>query len=401
MLDSIVHKEPLISELIDRFIDMLYVTRGLRTEKVEQAFRSVPRHLFVDQYYDGGQGKRSRLIRVDPKRPTVTQLKKIYSDVALVSHRNPPSSTSQSCLVADMLEKLKLKPGMKVLEIGAGTGWNAALMGHLVGPEGQVYSIDIQADVARRARRHIRRQGSRNVTILTGDGGKGYRKGAPYDRVITTVSCPDIPSEWMGQLKEQGMMLITLQDIPGETFCLLLELWKRKDHLRGQVVGLPGFMTLQGKYGVDTLPPKQAENRLERIKAGSRPARKAAPWESWNPGSRQWLRRDLFFFTYLEGLTVDPVGRQRLLGEPVGKQYVLASKETDGVCIADENQVEVYGPDDTYRRFGTAVRKWVELGAPRRDAYRVEIWPRNITKKRPKTGWLVQRNHSQLIFRLK
>jgi protein-L-isoaspartate(D-aspartate) O-methyltransferase len=212
-------KNQLITELMDQFIDMLIVAASWRefgfpfTKEAQEAFRSVPRHFFVDQYY--GSGKKPRLIRVDPKKPTSAQLWKIYSDVALPSHRYHgegagPSSTSQPSLVANMLEKLQIKPGMKILEIGAGTGWNAALMGHLVGSKGRVYSIDIQSDVAKRARRHIRRLGSNNVKIITGDGGNGYRKKAPYDRIITTVACPDISPHWIDQLKEGGMLLITL-----------------------------------------------------------------------------------------------------------------------------------------------------------------------------------------------
>ena len=202
---------------MDQFIDMLIVAASWRefgfpfTKEAQEAFRSVPRHFFVDQYY--GSGKKRRLIRVDPKKPTSAQLWKIYSDEALPSHRyhgagTGPSSTSQPSLVANMLEKLQIKPGMKILEIGAGTGWNAALMGHLVGSKGRVYSIDIQSDVAKRARRHIRRLGSNNVKIITGDGGNGYRKKAPYDRIITTVACPDISPHWIDQLKEGGMLLI-------------------------------------------------------------------------------------------------------------------------------------------------------------------------------------------------
>jgi protein-L-isoaspartate(D-aspartate) O-methyltransferase len=257
------------------------------TKEAQEAFRSVPRHLFVDQYY--GSGEESSLIRVDPKKTTAAQLEKISSDQALTTHLNHGAgtgtiSTSQPSLVANMLEKLQIKPGMKILEIGAGTGWNAALMGHLVGSNGHVYSIDIQSDVAKRARRHIRRLGSKNVTIITRDGGNGYRKEAPYDRIVTTVACPDISPHWIDQLKEGGMALITLQDIPGQMSCLLSSLWKQNDHLSGKIVGRTFFMTLQGKYGTQhgtgSLTPKQVEKRLEGIIAGRKPQRKYAPWRS-------------------------------------------------------------------------------------------------------------------------
>ena len=106
---------------------MLIATHGATSKSVTEAFRAVPRHLFVDQYYS--LGKTRRLIRVNPQRPTTAQLRTIYSDVALASHQRygqGTSSTSQPSLVAHMLEELQISPGMLILEIGAGTGWNAA-----------------------------------------------------------------------------------------------------------------------------------------------------------------------------------------------------------------------------------------------------------------------------------
>ena len=106
---------------------MIIAAHGATSKSVIEAFRAVPRHLFVDQYYR--IGKTWRLIRVDPQHPTGAQLKTIYSDVALASHQRygqGTSSTSQPSLVAHMLEELQISPGMLILEIGAGTGWNAA-----------------------------------------------------------------------------------------------------------------------------------------------------------------------------------------------------------------------------------------------------------------------------------
>ena len=105
------------------------------------------------------RSKNLRLINVNTSRPTRHQLERIYSDEPLLSHRDPPSSTSQPSLVMNMLETLDIRPKAQVLEIGAGTGWNAALMAHLVESSGSVVSIDNQPDVARSARRHIKRSG--------------------------------------------------------------------------------------------------------------------------------------------------------------------------------------------------------------------------------------------------
>lgn len=381
-----------VGELREQFAHKLVAMHGAASTAVVDAFGAVPRHLFVDQYYR--IGKTRRLIRVDPRHPSASQLKAIYSDLALATHQRygkGTSSTSQPSLVAYMLEELQISPGMKILEIGAGTGWNAALMGNLVGPKGHVYSVDIQDDVARQARRHIKRQGCLNVSIIHSDGGDGYRNNAPYDRIITTVACPDISAHWLSQLRDGGALLVTLQDIPGRSACLLSRLWKRTDHLQGEVVGVPDFITLQGKYGTALLSPQQVDERLQRLKAGRKPHRMPMAWRCWQPSMGPWLTHELLFFAYLDGMSI----------EPIGQHLVLRWGEGDSFCIPTEEDLLIYGTDDVYRKLREVMRKWLDLGAPRRDAFLIEVWPRSAAKRKPKDGWLVPRNHTQLIFRLK
>jgi len=214
-----------IDSLLRHFVDMLKATGSVRSKAIERALRATPRHRFVDRMHP--LGKRKRFIEVDPKHPTPRQLERIYSDEALLSRMNPPSSTSQPSLVVQMLEALRVRPGHRVFEVGAGTGWNAALLGHLVGPEGQVVTMDIQAEVTRRARQHLKRQGVENVRVVTGDAAGGYPKGAPYDRLITTVTCPAVFPAWWEQLAPGGVMVLTVSDLPGESQCLLVRLQKR------------------------------------------------------------------------------------------------------------------------------------------------------------------------------
>ena len=390
MAKSTESKEQLIADLRDKFVDTLLVYRSIRTKPVEEAFCSVPRHLFVDRYSQDNQ-----LVEVDSQCPTEAQLKKIYSNEALVTHLHhgvPTSSTSQPSLVADMLEQLLLEPGMKVLEIGAGTGWNAALMGHIDGPKGCVYSIDIQSDVAQRARNHIQRLGSQNVKIITCDGGYGYHKASPYDRIITTVNCPEVSPYWMEQLAEGGALLITLRDMEGSSWCLLMRLWKRKDHLKGEVLSLPGFMMLQGRYGTEVVRPS-VEERLNVIKAERQSCAKPAPWRRLllPSNARKWMLDNLVFFAYLEGMSI----------ERIGERYALRSKDSESVCVTDDEQIEIYGSDDVYQALEEITCKWIRLGAPWRTSYLVEVWPLHISKRKPKNGWLVRRQYTQLIFRLK
>src|SRR5215213_10658912 len=128
----------------------------LKTPLVEEAFMKVPRHLFL------------------PDEP----LDKVYSDVAIVMKRGAEgqwtSSSSQPAIMAIMLEQLDLRPGQRVLEIGAGTGFNAGLIASVVGRSGKVVTVDIQPDLIEHARKCLDAAGYDWVQTVVGDGGYGF-----------------------------------------------------------------------------------------------------------------------------------------------------------------------------------------------------------------------------------
>src|SRR5207247_4227997 len=124
----------------------------------------------------------------------------LYSDRPLglfgEDENNPISTISQPSLVLRMLDMLQLHRGQTVFELGAGSGWNAALMGHLVGPAGHVYSLEIIPEVAQMAVDTIATLGITNVHIIAADGGEGYAAGAPYDRAIFTAGNCCLPNHF-------------------------------------------------------------------------------------------------------------------------------------------------------------------------------------------------------------
>ena len=137
---------------------------ALSDRRVEEAFEAVAReHFLPETIADGG-------------------LEAVYRDEAILTMRSaqgmPLSSSSQPAVMARMLELLDVQPGDRVLEIGAGTGYNAALLAHLAGPSGRVVSID--PELARKARRALRDAGA-HARIVAGDGRDGYAAGAPFD----------------------------------------------------------------------------------------------------------------------------------------------------------------------------------------------------------------------------
>ena len=132
-----------LDDLRERLVDEVQRVSGVRDERIAAALRDVPRHLFL------------------PHLPPPDA----YLDDAIVTKRDaagqPISSSSQPAIMAIMLDQLDLAPGQRVLEIGAGTGYNAALMRHITGPEGTVVSVDIDDDLAAQARGHLPRPGTR------------------------------------------------------------------------------------------------------------------------------------------------------------------------------------------------------------------------------------------------
>src|SRR5947209_18572415 len=145
------------------------VRRGAITDsRVEVAFLDVPRILFL------------------PRVP----LEEVYRDQAIPTKTincEAVSSSSQPEIMATMLEQLGLEPGLRVLEIGAGTGYNAALVAHVVGETGTLITMDIDDDIVDGARAHLDAAGLSRVRVVLGDGGLGYPADAPYDRIILTV----------------------------------------------------------------------------------------------------------------------------------------------------------------------------------------------------------------------
>lgn len=375
--------------LLDQMVETAIALHTLHSPAVIQAFRAIPRHLFVDQYYRFGV--RPRLVRVDPQNPTVAQLKAIYRNEALTSHQSSGesiSSISQPSLVAYMLEALQIESGMTILEIGAGTGWNAALIGYLVGPEGHVYSIDIDADVTQRARRHLRHAGCTNVTVLARDGGAGYRRAAPYDCIMTTVGCPDVPPPWYEQLREQGLLLMNLQILPGYSGCLLIAVRKQTDHLSGDVLSYTGFVTLKGAYGSAPGLRAQTAQRVAQQTAGRRPRRRLVLRSGWPDELKQRTLWAWLLFACLEGLSLD------LIHDGI----VVWGSEPESLCILRKGEVEVYGSDETYNKLQDVWQKWLDLGAPYLTDYEIEIWP-SAAPPPPKGTWLLRREHAQLLFR--
>ena len=163
--------------------------RGIRDTRVLSAIELVPRELFVAQAF----------------------IESAYKDIALpIDPISAGQTISQPYVVAFMTEKLALEPSHKVLEIGTGSGYQAAVLSHLCD---HVFTVERWRELQKAAERRFAKLGIANVTTIIGDGWIGWPPQAPYDRIIVTAAAPEAPKALLDQLKPGGRMIVPL----GET----------------------------------------------------------------------------------------------------------------------------------------------------------------------------------------
>ena len=193
----------------------------IRTPEVEKAFLEIPRENFVPDHLR----------------------KSAYLDTPLEIGFGQTISAPH--MVAIMCEALVLKKGQKVLEIGSGSGYHAAIVSKIISEKGKVYSVERIKELADMARENIRKTGIKNVEIFVGDGSLGLKKFAPYDRIYVTCAAPDIPKPLIDQLKDPGLLLIPV----GRYYCDLMLLRKENGKISTKNLGGCAFVPLVGKHG--------------------------------------------------------------------------------------------------------------------------------------------------------
>ncbi|WP_436776764.1 methyltransferase, FxLD system [Yinghuangia sp. YIM S09857] len=186
-----LHESP--NTLRNALVDHLIADGTLRTPRIEAAFRTVPRHEFL------------------PGVP----LDDAYADEAVYVKHDASgvriSAASQPGIVALMLEQLAPQPGDTVFEAGAGTGYNAALLGAIVGADGRVVTVDIDDDLVAGTREHLAASGAKNVVAVCADGALGHPERALYHRGIATVGAFEMQDAWLSGLKPGGRFVAPIR----------------------------------------------------------------------------------------------------------------------------------------------------------------------------------------------
>lgn len=232
-MNTLRHDDASAAEFRDALVDTLLASKMITSPVVERAFRTVPRHLFV------AEG---------------TPLDVTYNvDQSVAIKRDPDgviiSSTSAAYIQARMIEQAELGPGMSVLEIGSG-GFNAALLAEVVGPDGQVVSVDIDPEVTDRASELLDATGyGSRVTVVQADAENplpGLDK--PVDAILVTVGAWDLAPAWLEHLSEGGRIVVPLR-MNGITRVICFR--REGDHLVDTSAEVAGFVPMQGEGARD------------------------------------------------------------------------------------------------------------------------------------------------------
>lgn len=390
-------------------VDDLKSKGYIRSALVEEAFRSVPRHLFV------------------PEMP----LENVYCNRALLVKQDEDgqwtSSSSAPGTMVVMLEQLGLEPGHKVLEIGTGSGYNAALIAHIVGPTGQVVTVDIDEELTHQARKHVAAAGFPDVRVVCADGGYGYAEDAPYDRIVLTVGAVDILPAWKDQLKADGRLVLPLSITWSERSiaftqcdeyltslsvcnCSFMRLRGDFPGIRWQQLGPePGLLLgCHGEFGVD----------VDDVYVWL-----TGPCKDWETGIEATLGEVIFGLELWASLR-KPEVRHVLAaqGDMVNRNLVPPlvlgndpETVTTGILIGGQGMVALMRPSDLrspfpliIRQFGTDdtlarqllehVKNWDKAGRPSTKGLRVRAYPKDAGYTVRNGEFVVEKPYTTLVL---
>ncbi|PSK95444.1 protein-L-isoaspartate O-methyltransferase [Murinocardiopsis flavida] len=351
--------------------DALVRSGELADDRLAAAFRVTPRHLFIPatgaHSLDGAA--------LDAGADAEGWLSAVYSDEVVITRLGAggtpahpglaaTSSSSAPTIVARMLSTADLREGHRVLEIGAGTGWNAALLAVLLGDDA-VTSVDIDPDAVAAARAALARLG-RSPTVLHRDGEAGYPPNAPYDRVIATCNAARVPLPWIEQTATGGLVVTPWSTVDGFGGALA-RLTKAADgSAAGPLLGRLGFIWLRGQRP----PPVDPGGLMGPPEHRSRTTVDPIPWlsdwdatfplsfmvRSWRGGLRRTEHGPAAWLTATGG---------------DGSWARIIPEETGWT-------IEQAGPRRLWDELRAALEQWRDQGRPGADRYGLTVAPDGV-----------------------
>lgn len=356
----------------------LELSGDLMSPQWRQAVADVPRHELIPYYFtqnpDAGWAMQNG-IGTDPD----TWLSTIYSDTTLITAlidvsdeagpgQQAVSSSTMPSVMVRMLEALDVQDGHRVLEIGTGTGYNAALLSHRLGSH-NVFSVDVEDQLVESARKRLESLGY-TPTLVTRDGEQGLSEFAEFDRIIATCAVPAIPRPWIDQTKQGGQILTDFK--PSGMAGNLVLLTRDGDAASGRF--LPAWAGFMDMRHVGTAPIPRHPRRRREDATLSHSTAPGVPWMEQVP----WF---LAQFGMPEHLTFGQ-GFDSETGRP---SYAFLSSTDGSWCeigeVGDDGTRPVWegGPESLWFRFEVAYQEWRDAGEPDWPRFGLTVTPENHT----------------------
>ena len=380
-------------ELRQALVNALKRKGDLGDTALEAAFLAVPRHFFL------------------PDVP----LDRAYADEAVPVKRDADgsvlSSASQPSMIALMLRQLRLRPGDNVLEIGAGTGYNAAVMQHMVGSEGTVTSVEIDPQIAKQARLNLQRAGMSEVNIVDADGAMGYPVRAQYDRIIATAAVWDVPPAWVKQLKTNGILVAPIGGAAQYSAAFTFEsdgsLYSGNNipcrfiALRGiaagptvyQRIATTGMALVSDE--VAQLDPAAVHTLLsadDELSFIGLPLSPGDYWHGFLPYLELNAPSDYVFASYLVG------DNQQAYGLEGSGFALIGPGSACFVPFQADGDVHCFGSADAFMSLRAALEAWDAAGRPGSAQLRMRLLPKQPNRAVPPGGKLYPRLYHDLLI---
>jgi protein-L-isoaspartate(D-aspartate) O-methyltransferase len=365
----------------------------------EQAYLATPRHLFVRRYREWGtpEWRQVSAENLEQHLPT------LYADKPLMlfgDDSNILSTISQPSFVLRMLDMLQIQPGHRVFELGAGSGWNAALMGHLTGPEGRVFSLEIIPEVAETASEILQTAGITNVSIVSADGGDGHAAGAPYDRAIFTAGAYDLPRAFNEQVKEGGILMAVLKVQGGGDSLFVLR--KTENHFES-VDSMPcAFVQLMGKHQVKGLDAAAPNTLPEWPELEKQEVSRTRFW--WGGKGQESLAMRTMGIRFFLGIS-EPRFRafktEKTTQRPMEDYFFgIWDQERLSLALAKDDWITAYGNLSAKDLLLEKVRQWADLGMPTLASFKLQVYPSDYRVEPRENQWIVKRSESTFLWSL-
>ncbi len=365
-----------------RLADELARGGKLTSPEWRAAVSAVPRHHLVPTYYQHVQGSWQLVESASPEGLAAVYANRVLLTAVTTTDRGTVirSSATQPGLMTRMLEALNIRNGQRVLEIGTGTGYNAALLSHRLGDQ-HVFSIDIEPDLLGLARDRLAELGYR-PTLVAGDGAAGLPDHAPFDAIIATCAVPAVPWAWIDQTRPGGVILTDLKTAVGAGSLVRLTR-VGADRAEGRFDPVyAAFMDLRHQPGAST---HAGHTRRDRDKAEVRTTSLGprTPWENL----LVWF---LASFDLGPGIEHGYTGADAIR-PPTASWIVTADGSWAEVTLADENslhRVAEGGPRRLWSVLERAQQTWTDLGRPGWDRFGLTVTPdaQAVWLDRPDSG---------------